>query len=47
MQSHMPHAMVVQVVSAGHLAAIEQAAAVNGHIDTFLATTRRALQGNP
>jgi pimeloyl-ACP methyl ester carboxylesterase len=47
MQSHMPHAMVVQVVSAGHLAPMEQAVAVNGHLETFLATTRRALQGNP
>jgi pimeloyl-ACP methyl ester carboxylesterase len=46
MQSHMPHAMVVQVVSAGHLAPMEQAAAVNGHLLTFLATTRRALQGS-
>ncbi|HVS70218.1 MAG TPA: alpha/beta hydrolase [Phycisphaerae bacterium] len=42
MQSHMPHAMVVQVVGAGHLAVMEQPAAVNGHLATFLATIRHA-----
>jgi pimeloyl-ACP methyl ester carboxylesterase len=40
MQSHMPHAMVVQIVSAGHLAIIEQPQAVNGALQAFLATVR-------
>ncbi len=40
MQSHMPHAMVVQVVSAGHLSPVEQPGAVNGAIETFLATIK-------
>lgn len=44
MQSHMPHAMVVQVVNAGHLAVLEQADAVNGHLAAFLATVRPAPQ---
>ncbi|HVX86626.1 MAG TPA: alpha/beta fold hydrolase [Phycisphaerae bacterium] len=43
MQSHMPHAMVVQVVSAGHLAVMEQPVAVNGHLATFLATIHQAV----
>ncbi len=47
MQSHMPHAMVVQVVSAGHLAPMEQPAAVSGHMETFLATAKRALEARP
>jgi pimeloyl-ACP methyl ester carboxylesterase len=47
MQSHMPHAMVVQVVGAGHLAMMEQAKAVNGHLETFLSTVKRSSQGHP
>jgi len=38
MQSHMPHAMAVQIVGAGHLSPVEQPAAVSGAIETFLAT---------
>jgi 3-oxoadipate enol-lactonase len=38
MQSHMTHAMVAQIVSAGHMAPMEQSAAVNTAIETFLAT---------
>lgn len=38
MQSHMPHAMVVQIVSAGHMAPMEQPDAVNGAMRAFLAT---------
>ncbi|MGN6368816.1 MAG: alpha/beta fold hydrolase [Phycisphaerae bacterium] len=40
MQSHMPHAMVVQIVGAGHLSPLEQPKAVNGAIETFLATVK-------
>ncbi len=40
MQSHMPHAMVVQIVGAGHLSVLEQPKAVNGAIETFLATVK-------
>jgi pimeloyl-ACP methyl ester carboxylesterase len=40
MQSHMPHAMVVQIVGAGHLTPLEQPKAVNGAIETFLATVK-------
>ena len=40
MQSHMPHAMVVQLVGAGHLTPLEQPKAVNGAIETFLATVK-------
>ena len=40
MQSHMPHAMVVQIVGAGHLSPLEQPKAVNGAIETFLATLK-------
>lgn len=38
MQSHMPHAMVVQIVSSGHTSPIEQPDAVNGAIRAFLST---------
>jgi pimeloyl-ACP methyl ester carboxylesterase len=38
MQSHMPHAMVVQIVAAGHLSPLEQPDAVNGAMRAFLAT---------
>jgi pimeloyl-ACP methyl ester carboxylesterase len=38
MQSHMPHAMVAQIVNAGHLTTIEQPDAVNSTIETFLTT---------
>jgi pimeloyl-ACP methyl ester carboxylesterase len=37
MQSHMPHAMVVQIVSAGHMSPMEQPDAVNGAMKAFLA----------
>jgi pimeloyl-ACP methyl ester carboxylesterase len=40
MQSHMPHAMVVQIVAAGHLTPVEQPAAVNGALHAFLATVK-------
>ncbi|MCL2646786.1 MAG: alpha/beta hydrolase [Phycisphaerales bacterium] len=40
MQSHMPQAMLVQIASAGHMAPMEQPAAVNAAIETFLTTTR-------
>jgi 3-oxoadipate enol-lactonase len=40
MQSHMPHAMAVQIVSAGHLSPVEQAGPVNAAIETFLATVK-------
>jgi 3-oxoadipate enol-lactonase len=38
MQSHVPHAMVAQIVSAGHMSPMEQPAAVNSTIETFLST---------
>jgi pimeloyl-ACP methyl ester carboxylesterase len=40
MQSHMPHAMAVQIVAAGHLSPVEQAGPVNGAIETFLTTVK-------
>jgi pimeloyl-ACP methyl ester carboxylesterase len=40
MQSHMPHAMAVQIVAAGHLSPVEQAAPVNAAIETFLTTVK-------
>lgn len=39
MQSHMPHAMVAQIVSAGHMSPMEQPGAVNGAIAAFLAAS--------
>jgi 3-oxoadipate enol-lactonase len=38
MHNHMPHAMLVQIANAGHLAPIEQPEAVNTAMLTFLAT---------
>lgn len=38
MQSHMPHAMVVQIVASGHMTPMEQPEAVNGAMKAFLAT---------
>lgn len=38
MHSHMPHAMLSQVVKAGHLANLEAPASVNASIETFLHT---------
>ena len=38
MHSHMPHAMLTQVVKAGHLANLEAPTAVNASIETFLQT---------
>ncbi|MCL2640078.1 MAG: alpha/beta hydrolase [Phycisphaerales bacterium] len=38
MQSHIPHATLIQIASAGHLAPMEQPAAVNAAIVTFLRT---------
>lgn len=40
MQSHMPHAMLAQIVSSGHMTPVEQPDAVNGAIKTFLATVK-------
>jgi pimeloyl-ACP methyl ester carboxylesterase len=40
MQSHMPQAMVVQIVSAGHLTPLEQPTSVNAAIDSFLSTVK-------
>jgi len=40
MQSHMPHAMLVQIVNSGHMTPIEQPDAVNAAIKSFLATTK-------
>jgi 3-oxoadipate enol-lactonase len=43
MQSHIPpprRAMVVEIVGAGHLTPLEQPQAVNGAIETFLATVK-------
>jgi pimeloyl-ACP methyl ester carboxylesterase len=41
MQSHLPHAMLTQIVNAGHLTPVEQPAAVNSTLDTFLATVHQ------
>jgi pimeloyl-ACP methyl ester carboxylesterase len=38
MQSHCPHAMVAQIVNAGHLTTVDQPDAVNSTLETFLAT---------
>ncbi len=38
MQSHMPHAMVAQIVSAGHLSPLEQPTPINTTLETFLTT---------
>jgi pimeloyl-ACP methyl ester carboxylesterase len=38
MQSHIPHAVLAQIVNAGHLTPIEQPTALNATLDTFLAT---------
>ena len=38
MHNHMPHAMLVQIADAGHLAPLEQPAAVTQAIMTFLGT---------
>jgi len=40
MQSHAPHAIVVQIAAAGHMSPLEQPAAVNAAIETFLATMK-------
>jgi pimeloyl-ACP methyl ester carboxylesterase len=40
MQSHMPHAMAVQIVAAGHMSPVEQAGPVNAAIETFLTTVK-------
>jgi 3-oxoadipate enol-lactonase len=40
MQSHMPHAVVVQIVGAGHVSPVEQPGAVNQAIEIFLATVK-------
>jgi pimeloyl-ACP methyl ester carboxylesterase len=42
MQSHMPHAMLVQIVSSGHMTLIEQPDAVNAALRAFLATVRES-----
>jgi pimeloyl-ACP methyl ester carboxylesterase len=44
MQSHIPHAMLAQIVNAGHLTTVEQPQAVNGALDTFLATVHEQQQ---
>jgi pimeloyl-ACP methyl ester carboxylesterase len=38
MQSHMPHALVVQIVASGHMTPMEQPDAVNGAMRAFLGT---------
>ena len=38
MQAHIPQAMLVQIAGAGHMAPMEQPAAVNAAIQTFLNT---------
>jgi pimeloyl-ACP methyl ester carboxylesterase len=38
MQSHMPHAMLVQIAASGHLTSLEQPDAVNAALNAFLAT---------
>jgi pimeloyl-ACP methyl ester carboxylesterase len=38
MQSHMPHAMLVQIAASGHLTSLEQPDAVNAALKAFLAT---------
>jgi 3-oxoadipate enol-lactonase len=42
MQSHMPHAMLVQIVASGHLTSLEQPDAVNAALKAFLATIHEA-----
>ncbi len=41
MQSHIPHAMLVQIAAAGHMTPMEQPESVNSAIGSFLATLQR------